>query len=147
MHPKEPMYTSVINSQDQALCHLFFHCILKDGEMADRELDAVSDKLVQAGLNKALNFKDEIISYREYRDSVADEQEYLQYLIEQINPVNELALYTYCAELLLSDNVLTEEEESLLNSIGETLGLDDHEQATAKKIMVQRKVVETEKIF
>lgn len=141
------MYTSVISNQDQALCHLFFHCILKDGEMADRELDTVSDKLVAAGLNKALNFKDEIITYREYRASIADEQQYLQYLVEQINPVNELALYTYCAELLLSDNILTEEEESLLNHLGDALGLDEQEQAVAKKIMVQRKVVETEKIF
>lgn len=141
------MYTSVINNQDQALCHLFFHCILKDGEMADRELNTVSEKLVAVGLNKALNFKDEIISYREYRASIANEQEYLQYLVEQINPVNELALYTYCAELLLSDNILTEEEESLLNHLGEALGLDEQEQAVAKKIMVQRKVVETEKIF
>lgn len=141
------MYTSVINNQDQALCHLFFHCILKDGEMADRELDTVSDKLVAAGLNKALNFKDEIIRYREYRDSIANEQEYLQYLVEQINPVNELALYTYCAELLLSDNILTEEEEGLLRHLGDVLGLDDQEQEIAKKIMIQRKVVETEKIF
>lgn len=141
------MFTAVINSQDQALCHLFFHCILKDGELADMELESIAEKLVVAGLNKALNFKDEIISYREYRESIADEQAYLQYLVEQINPVNELALYTYCAELLLSDNVLTEEEESLLRKLGDVLGLDEQEQAIAKKIMVQRKVVETEKIF
>ena len=141
------MYTSIIKTQDQALCHLFFHCILKDGELADTELDNISGKLVAVGLNKDLNFKREMITYREYRDSIADEQEYLQFLIEQINPVNELALYTWCAELLLSDNVLTEEEEALLKHLGDALGIDDQEQAVAKKIMIQRKVVETEKIF
>lgn len=141
------MYTTEIKSQDQALCHLFFHCVLKDGKLADKELDNVADKLVAVGLNKELNFKNEIINYQGYQADVTDEQEYLQFLIEQINPVNELALYTYCAELLLSDNVLTEEEEILLKHLGDALGIDDHEQAVAKKIMIQRKVVETEKIF
>jgi uncharacterized membrane protein YebE (DUF533 family) len=141
------MYTTEIKTQDQALCHLFFHCILKDGELADMELDNVAEKFVAAGLNKELNFKNEIINYQDYRTDITNEQEYLQYLVELINPVNELALYSYCAELLLSDNVLTDEEESLLNHLGDALGIDDQEQSVAKKIMIQRKVVETEKIF
>lgn len=142
------MYTTAIKSQDQALCHLFFHCILKDGELADGELDNVSAKLVTVGLNKDLNFKDEIINYRDYRaEVVQSEEEYLQFLIEQINPVNELALYSYCAELLLSDNILSEEEETLLRHLGNALGIDEQEQSIIQKLMVQRKVVETEKIF
>lgn len=141
------MYTTEIKTQDQALCHLFFHCILKDGEMADMELDNVAGKLVSAGLNKELNFKEEIIIYQDYSATITNEQQYLQFLIEQINPVNELALYTWCAELLLSDNVLSSEEELLLKQIGDALSIDDHEQSIAKKIMIQRKVVETEKIF
>lgn len=141
------MYTTDIKSQDQALCHLFFHCILKDGKLADMELDNVAGKLVAAGLNKQLNFKEEIITYQDYRENIGSEQEYLQFLIGQINPVNELALYTYCAELLMSDNVLTDEEETLLKHLGDALGIEDVEQAIAKKIMIQRKVVETEKIF
>ncbi len=141
------MYTTEIKTQDQALCHLFFHCILKDGELADNELDIVADKLVTAGLNKDLNFKDEMVSYQDYRPIITHEQQYLQFLVEQINPVNELALYSWCAELLLSDNILTSEEEVLLKHIGDALGIDDNEQSVAKKIMIQRKVVETEKIF
>lgn len=141
------MYTSVVKTQDEALSHLFFHCCLKDGELADAELNDVADKLVTAGLNKELNFKDEIIKYREYKPSITSEQEYLQYLVELINPVNEMALYSHCAELLLSDNVMTYEEAQLLTQIGEALGIDAAEQAITKKLMIQRKVVETEKIF
>jgi hypothetical protein len=141
------MYTTDIKTQDQALCHLFFHCILKDGELADRELDMVADKLVAAGLNKDLNFKDEMVSYQDYGPAITHEEQYLRFLIEQINPVNELALYSWCAELLLGDNILTSEEELLLKRIGDALGIDDNEQSVAKKIMIQRKVVETEKIF
>lgn len=141
------MYTSIVKTQDQALCHLFFHCILRDDELTNPELDNVAAKLVAVGLNKQLNFKQEIIVYREYRPSISNEQEYLQFLIEQVKPVNELALYSYCADLLLSDNILTEEEESLLKRLGDALGIEEQEQSIAKRLMVQRKVVETEKIF
>ncbi len=105
-----------------------------------------ADKLVTAGLNKDLNFKDEMVSYQDYRPIILHEQQYLQFLVEPDQSVNELALYSWCAELLLSDNILTSEEE-LLKHIGDALGIDDNEQSVAKKIMIQRKVVETEKIF
>lgn len=29
------MYTNIVNSQDQALCHLFFHCCLEDDQFTD----------------------------------------------------------------------------------------------------------------
>jgi uncharacterized tellurite resistance protein B-like protein len=141
------MYTTQVKTQDEALCHLFFHCCLKDGALADTELNYVSDKLVAVGLNKELNFKDQMIAYRSYIGDMTNEEEYLQYLVELINPVNEMALYSHCAELLLSDNVLAPEEESLLKRLGDALGIDDTEQSVAKKLMIQRKVVETEKIF
>ncbi|WEK34749.1 MAG: hypothetical protein P0Y53_19865 [Candidatus Pseudobacter hemicellulosilyticus] len=141
------MYTTDIKSQDEALTHLFFHCCLKDKVLADAELEAVSAKLVAAGLNKTLNFKDEIVKYRNYSEAISSETEYLRFLVEQINPVNELALYSYCAELVLSDNTMSPEEEALLVNIGETLGLEDTEQAIVKRLMIQRKVVETDKLF
>ena len=129
------------------MSHLFFHCCLKDGELSDMELEKVAEKLVAAGLNKDLNFKDEIIKYRSYADQLTNEEEYLQYLIEQINPVNEMALYSHCAELLLSDNILAPEEESLLKHLGDALGIDDTEQDVVRRLMIQRRVVETEKVF
>lgn len=141
------MYTTAIQSQDEALAHLFFHCCLKDKELADAELEVVSTKLVAAGLNKTLNFKDEIVKYREYSAEITNETEYLQYLVEQINPANELALFSYCAELVLSDDILAPEEETLLNNIAETLGISHEEQDIVKRLMIQRKVVETDKLF
>jgi uncharacterized tellurite resistance protein B-like protein len=141
------MYTTSVTTQDAALSHLFFHCCLKDGEFADAELESVSAKLVTVGLNKDLNFKDEVIKYRSYRAEIVNEEEYLQFLIEKINPVNEMALYSHCAELLLSDNVLVPEEESLLKHLGDALGIDDTEQDVVRRLMIQRKVVETEKVF
>ena len=141
------MYTTLVTTQDAALSHLFFHCCLRDGQLADNELDNMAEMLVKVGLNKQLNFRDEMRNYESYRADIVNEEEYLQYLVELINPVNEAALYSHCAELLLSDNVLTPEEETLLKRLGDALSIDNTEQEVVKKLMIQRKVVETEKIF
>src|SRR5260370_9367873 len=93
------MYTSIVNNQDQALCHLFFHCCLEDDRFSDTEMDDLSAKLVVLGLRNKINIKDELVSYRSYKDSIADEQVYLRYLLGLIKPVNELALSSYCVAL------------------------------------------------
>ncbi|MDF2193177.1 hypothetical protein [Paraflavitalea sp. CAU 1676] len=141
------MYTTAIKSQDEALTHLFFHCCLKDEMLTDAELETVSGKLVAAGLNKTLNFKEEMVKYRAYSHQLTDEPAYLQFLVEQINPVNELALYSYCAELVLSDQTLSAVEETLLINIAAALGISREEEDVVKRLMVQRRVVEADKLF
>jgi uncharacterized tellurite resistance protein B-like protein len=140
------MYTTV-TTQDQAVAHLFFHCCLKDGQFNKDEIKTVSDLIVTAGLNQELNLKDEIVHYRSYYQGIADEQEYLQYLIGLIQPANELALFSYCVDLCLSDKELATSEETLLSRIAEALNIDEEERRTVQKLIVQLDVVEAQKFF
>lgn len=140
------MYKEQIKTQNEALCHLFFHCSMKDGKFEEAELNFVSKKMVEMGLQSEMNFKDEIIKYNNYKPSIANEEEYLQYLIEKINPVNDIALYSYCIEILLSDSEMSIAEDSLSEKIATALNLEAPTQEITKKLMLQRKVIETDKI-
>jgi hypothetical protein len=108
------MYTDYITTQNEAVCHLFLHCCYKDGKFSRDEIDSVSAKFVELQIHKDLNFKEELQHYNAYIAEVTDEDEYLNYLIKTINPVHDLALYSYCVELCLSDAQLSIIEESLL---------------------------------
>ena len=141
------MYNTYIDTPDKAVCHLFLHCCFRDGSFTEAEIDAVSAKFVTLGLQKDLNFKDEVMQYRSYRETIGDERQYLQDLIKQINPSNELALFSYCLELSLSDNTLVFGEEELLKTIGTILQIDAPEQEIIRKTFLQRQVVAANKFF
>jgi uncharacterized tellurite resistance protein B-like protein len=141
------MYTEKIKTQDEAICHLFFHCCLKDGRFTETEIDTVSELLVRAGFHGKLNFKDEIIKYRSYDTTITDDAAYVRYLISLIKPANELALYSYCVELCFGDAELSLTEENLLNEIARALEISIEEQAVITKLTAERKVVETQKLF
>jgi len=141
------MYKSYVTTQEEALCHLFFHCCLKDGVFDDPELDLVSAKIVALGLKPALNIKEEVIHYTTYKPEIIEEGAYLQHLIQLINPVNDLALYSYCLELVLSDSSFDVTEEILTDKIAGILNIEEHDRQIIKKLMAQRKVVETDKLF
>jgi len=142
------MYKDYITSQDEAICHLFLHCCFKDGKFSQDEIDAVSSKFVDLQIHRDLNFKEELVHYRSYQGSIQSENEsaYLEYLIKMTNPVQNLALYSYCFELCLSDEQLSIEEESLLTKLATLLDIND-EKVTIDKLLTQRKAVEVEKIF
>ena len=141
------MYNELVTSQDQALCHLYFHCCLKDGKLSPEETDRVADRFVALGMQKRMNFKDEMNAYRSYKNGIIDETLYLEYLIQLINPTNELALYSYCVELTVSDELMDIAEESLVKKIAIILSIDEEQQQLIKKLIVERKVVETGKII
>ncbi len=140
------MYTDYITTQNEAICHLFLHCCFKDGKFSHDEVDTVSEKFVDLQIHKDLNFKEELHHYTSYMPEVTDEEEYLRYLIKLINPVQDLALYSYCVELCLSDGLLSAEEESLLKKICTVLEIGE-EHITIDNLFTQRKAVELEKIF
>lgn len=140
------MYSDYITTQNEAICHLFLHCCYRDGRFTQEEIDSVSAKFVDLQINKDLNFKEELQHYRTYHPAVTDEDEYLKYLIKLINPVHDLALYSYCAELCLSDATLSVEEVSLLKKLAVILEIGE-EQTTIDSLITQRKAVEMEKIF
>ena len=140
------MYQQLVTTQNQAICHLLFHCCMKDGQFEDAELNQVSEKMVVLGLNKDLDFKKEVINYQQYRPMVNDEKSYLQHLMDLIKPVNDLALFSYCVELMVSDGLLELTEESLSNNIAQALNMDATTRQTIIKLVLQRKVIETDKI-
>ena len=141
------MYTEYILSADKALCHLFLHCCYKDGTVTGAELDNVSAKFALLGLNKELNFKDEVIAYKSYRADITSESKYIQDLIAQINPTNELALFSYCFELSVSDSALEASEKSLMDTIGDVLNIDVDSQEIIQKLIMQRQLVADNKFF
>jgi len=141
------MYTGLIKMQDEALVHLFFHCCMKDGVFKETEIDNVSGKLVAFNLHAKLNFKDEMMKYKSYANTITNEDSYLQYLVGLIKPVNEMALFSYCIELCLSDAELSATEEQLLDKIARILTIPQADQTIIQKLIVQRRVVEMQKIF
>lgn len=141
------MYNSIVNNQDQALVHLFFHCCLEDNDFTQPEMDDLSGKLVVLGLNSRLNIKDELITYRSYRSDIPDEQLYIRFLLQMIKPVNDLALYSWCMELCIDDPTLDAREEALLHKIAVELGIDTIDANVIRTLVAQRKTVELKKIF
>ena len=137
-------YTELVKSDDEALCHLFLHCCLKDGVFTPEEIDLVAGKFVALGLQSVLNFKEEVIRYRSYKDYITDEDAYLKYLLGLLPPVNELALYSYCVELVISDATLDAREEMLLDKIAKQLNINETEYLVVKKLMLQRKIFESQ---
>lgn len=140
------MYQDYITSQDEAICHLFLHCCFKDGNFTQDEINTVSSKFVDLQIHRDLNFKEELQHYQAYRQEINNETEFLQYLFKLVNPVQNLALYSYCVELCLSDQLLSNTEESLLEKISGLLQINS-EKDVINKVFTQRKAVEIEKIF
>ena len=141
------MYQNLIGNKDEALVHLFFHCCMKDGEFGEAELQTVSDIIVSAGLNKSLNLKDEMNKYRQYNKSINDETGYLSFLIEIIRPANRLALFSFCAELFLSDKNVTLSEEMLINKIAGFLFIKPTESLTVQQLIVELNAVQSGQSF
>ena len=141
------MYTGLLKAPEEGVCHLFYYCCLKDGSFKESELDTVSDKLVSIDLHKKLNFKDEMQKYKSYVNGITDEDIYLQYLISIIKPQQPLALFSWCVELCAADGEVSAEEDALLSRIARLLNIGDTEKDLLQRLMVQRKVVATEKKF
>src|SRR4051794_25373677 len=127
------MYETLTTTSEVALCHLFIHCCFKDGEFKIEEIDEASEKFVLLELHKNLNFKDEMLKYNSYRNSIEDETEFLQYLIKLINPTNDAALFSHCLELCLSDRQLDTLEDKFFEILGNVLQLSQSEQSIIKK--------------
>ena len=140
------MFESYITTKDEAVCHLFLHCCFRDGTFSQEEIDNVSAKFVDLQIHRDLNFKEELQHYRTYQNELEDETEYLRYIAKLITPVQDLALYSYCVELCLSDGLMSSTEELLLKRIAVILEIEE-EQSTIDNLMIQRKAVELEKIF
>jgi uncharacterized tellurite resistance protein B-like protein len=141
------MYMNLLKTQEEGMCHLLYHCCMRDGVFKESELDNIAGKLVAIELQSKLNFRDEMQKYKSYRADISDEQAYVQYLIGLIKPVNELALFSWCIELCLTDGHLSAEEDHLLKTVAAELNVDESTQLLIQKLMVQRRIVEVDKLF
>ena len=141
------MYTGLLKAPEEGVCHLFYHCCMKDGSFKETELDTISDKLVSIDLHKKLNFKDEMQKYKSYVNTIVDEDIYLQYLISIIKPLQPLALFSWCVELCTADGTVSFDEDALLTRIARLLNIGDNEKDLLQRLMIQRKFVSTEKKF
>ena len=138
------MYAEHIKTPDVAVSHLFLHCCLKDGSFQDDELQLISARVTSLGLHENINFKKEVIAYNYYKNDIADETAYIQYLVNVLTPVNELALYSYCMELFLANALFDTAEQKLAVILAEALNISAEEVATVQKLFLQRKVCESE---
>ena len=141
------MYREAVRTGAEALTHLFFHCCLKDREYTRTELNTLSDKIVVTGLDKQLNFTEEMQRYKSYYPTITSDEDYIAHLVGLIKPVHTLALFSYCVELCLSDGVFGSEEERLLSRIGDAFSIDAATQDACRKLMAERSAVETKKLF
>ena len=141
------MYTGLLKAPEEGLCHLFYYCCMKDDVFKDSELDTISEKMVSIDLHKKLNFKDEMQKFKSYKNTITDEDMYLTYLISIIHPNNTLALFSWCAELCVSDDSVSADEDGLLYRIAKLLNIGETEKDLVQRVMVQRRNVLAKKEF
>lgn len=141
------MYREAINSPDQALVHLSFHCSLKDGELHDAELDMISTTFVAKGLNKKFDLKKEIQLYQQYQKTIKDENAYLLFLLHTINPKYKLALFAFCAEIINRDGNISLSEEIMLNRIAGLLYIRDEDNLVVQRLIAELNAVEKNNTF
>ena len=141
------MYRERINSTDQALVHLAFHCCLKDGELQDEELDLIATSFVAKGVNKELDLKEEMKTYKSYCQKITDETTYLIFLIRAINPTYKMALFAFCAEIVYRNNRVSFGEEIMLHKLAGLLNVSEAESASVQRLINEMYQVEKKNSF
>ena len=141
------MYREAINSADQALVHLAFHCCLKDGELQEEELDLIATSFVAKGVNKSLDLKEEMRSYQSYFRKITDETTYLIFLIRAIDPLYRMALFAFCAEIVYRNNRVSFGEEILLNKLAGLLYINEAENTAVQRLINEMYQVENANRF
>ena len=144
---KSQDYEKMIHTQDQALAHLYFHCCYRDNEFDEKEMDEVSAKFVYYGLNKDLNFKKEIKNYLSYKPSIPDEVNYISYLISVISPTQDLALFSSCVDLAVSDETISSEDEEFLMFLGKLMRIPDADQKVITQVTIQKRIARRQRFF
>lgn len=141
------MYTELIKTPDQALVHLAVHCCLKDGDLQSEELDFMATTFVAKGINKKLDLKEEMQHYQSYCSSKRDEMPYLHFLIDTIRPVNKLALFAFCAEIVYRNSRVSLSEEVLLGKIASILYVREEESNVIQQLITELNDVEKRNAF
>lgn len=135
----------LVTTKEQALTHLFFYFCQKDSVFNTDETGFIAAKFVE--LDIKMDFKNEVTIYKSYEARVTDDADYLKFLIQLIQPVNTLALYSVCTEICLSDGLLSTIERTMLDSLAQVMQLDGVQAETILKLMVERKAVHLSKLF
>jgi hypothetical protein len=140
-------YDHQVQTEEQALAHLFFHCCFRDEVATEDEVAQLSDKLVAAGLPASLSVRDEVATYKAYQPFLSDERAFARFLLDRVKPRYELALLSHCVELCLSDGALRPGAEAWLRVLGTEAGISAEEQRLVVKVCEQRKRVSADKHY
>lgn len=140
-------YSTYVQSRDQAVVHLAFHCCLKDGELQPEELDFLATTFAAKGINRQLNLKEEMEHYRSYYKTLSYDSAYVKYLLDTIHPKNKLALFAFCAEIIYRDNHIAISEEVLLNEIANHLSIRSTESSVVQDLITELNDVEENNAF
>ena len=139
--------TVIRMTADQALCHLFFHFARQDGQFDEAEIDFIAAKTVALGLQTSIDFKTEVGQYIQSRKEWTDNRAYYEYIVLIIKPVNKLAVFSWCVEICLMDELITVEEEQLLDQLANVLEIEDAQRDTIKDLLVERKAADLNKTY
>lgn len=127
-----PITYSPANEQE-AWIAIMHACIAVDEDVADEELEELSDTLADIPLFEGHNI-------REYYRSVLfahaqiGSKHMIDMSVDTISPDNKAAVFAICIELLLADGVLAAKEEELVRYLYSALDLEEQE----AKVIINR---------
>ena len=106
-------------------------CIAVDGDVADEELDEMSDTLA----GKAMFEGHDVLAYSRrvfYAHTQIGSKQMIDNSVDMVAPENRANLFAQTIQLVLSDGVLLDKERDIIKYVYSALDLDE---AVAKKII------------
>lgn len=131
----------------QSLARLFYHISNADGHFGRNEIEFIADLFVRLDLKENVDFKQEVLRYKDDASLRLSDKAYLSSLLADIRPVNLHAFFSWAVEIALCDGLLSAAEEKLLDDLAGLLPIPLSESAIIKKIFIERRVAEENGIF
>jgi len=118
-------------SIQEAYMAVLYPIVAIDGDVGDEEINRLSWITMQTGLFEGIDLTPIVI---EVGTSITKygEKTLIDAGIKLINQKYRPQLFCFCAELILADGVVTEEEEQILDYLAKAIAISDD---TAKKIV------------
>jgi hypothetical protein len=114
---------SPVNEQE-AWIAIMHACIAVDEEVADEELEELSDTLDSKPLFEGHDVRQYYRNVLLAHARIGSKQ-LIDISVDQVSPANKPALFAACIELLLADGVLADKEEELIRYLYSALDLEE----------------------
>lgn len=132
-------YTYTPQNEQEAWIAIMHACIAVDDDVADVELDALAQTLA----SKSLFEGHDIMTYSRtvfYAHTQVGSKVLIDNSVDKIAPENRPALFAHTIQLVLSDCVVTEKEEELIQYLYSALDLEEKQaQQIVKDILILNK--------